>query len=210
MVGTFSGTRSQRRRRNVSHLSKHATTHTSVHFALPFGRSHARTRGSAASHASRPPASRHVTSCRRHRCDRRGCQVSARRAPDTWREPESARRRGALPSLAPAPARGAAAALVNNRCRLPRPCRQPRDEAARGARHSACLSAARDTLPSRRRRPRCRRGADLSRRAAQERGAGPEISAPPRRSHSAEAPRRNRRGRRGKISRERSKARAEK
>lgn len=52
------------------------------------------------------PARRHVTSCRRHRCDRRGCQVSARRAPDTWREPESARRRGALPSLAPAPARG--------------------------------------------------------------------------------------------------------
>ena len=79
---------------------------TSVHFALPRGRSHARTRGSAASHASRPPASRHVTSCSRHRCDRRGCQVSARPAPDTWREPESARRRGALPSLAPAPARG--------------------------------------------------------------------------------------------------------
>ena len=103
----------------------------------------------------------------------------------------------------------AAAALVNNRC-LPRPCRQPRDGAARGARHSARFSAARDTLPSRRRRPRRRRGADPFSRAAHERGAGPEISAPPRRSHSAEAPRRNRRGRRGKISRGRSKARAEK
>ena len=105
----------------------------------------------------------------------------------------------------------AAAALVNNRCLLQRPCQQLGDGAARNARHTSRVSAPRDTLPSRRRRPRSRRGADRSLallRSAEQARAGD--LRPPRRSHSAEAPRRNRRGRRGKKLRASDRKRARK
>lgn len=124
----------------------------------------------------------------------------------------TAARRPPQPGARRARARArAAAALVTNRCPA---CRSLAGNQATGrpaARATAPASPPRE-IPS----PRADGGravaaapTSLSPRCSGARSRPGDLR-PPRRSHSAEAPRRNRRGRRGKISRERSKARAEK